>query len=467
MQDILQGGVRWLPKPMDLDFGTAGGPRTAVRPTDGAPATRRRARAAGGVDLSTLTTRRSLLKESRQRSRQPGDPFVADPRPRGGPAPTPGTAPLLRALTGQAGPAASLSAAEVLTAPETGGTPAATARGFAGFIADLGPAADGRSEGRPEGAAAEPRGVLPRWLGSAVRRSPAARRAGAPGRPTDAGIPDAVVSDSLRIYLQEIGKVSLLTAEEEFELATRVRSGDRAAAVALTTANLRLVVSIARRYARPFSPGSDLRDLIQDGNLGLLRAVRGYDPNSGCRFSTYAYWWIRQGITRALSDTRRTIRLPVHAEVLLRRNRAAEERLQHQLRRPPTDAEVGVAVRLPADQVTWLRIISRDPVSLEVLGEDEERSLIERIPDMQVPDPADLVCRQALRQALDSVLARLTARQQEVLRLRYGLDDGRSRTLEEVGQMFGRTRRRIHQIEHAAYRLLRRPAAIQTLVDAR
>ncbi|MGI6021261.1 MAG: RNA polymerase sigma factor RpoD [Lachnospiraceae bacterium] len=271
------------------------------------------------------------------------------------------------------------------------------------------------------------------------------------------------VEDPVRMYLKEIGKVPLLTAEEEIELAQRMENGDMEAQKKLAEANLRLVVSIAKRYV---GRGMLFLDLIQEGNLGLIKAVEKYDWRKGFKFSTYATWWIRQAITRAIADQARTIRIPVHmVETINKLIRISRQKLQ-ELGREPTPEEIAEVMGISVEKVREIQKISQEPVSLETpIGEEEDSHLGDFIQDDKVPTPADSAAFTLLKQQLNEVLDTLTEREQKVLRLRFGLDDGRSRTLEEVGKTFNVTRERIRQIEAKALRKLRHPSRSRKLKD--
>ncbi|MFV0527908.1 MAG: RNA polymerase sigma factor RpoD [Lachnospiraceae bacterium] len=280
----------------------------------------------------------------------------------------------------------------------------------------------------------------------------------------DLSVPEGIsIEDPVRMYLKEIGKVNLLTAEEEIELAQRMEEGDEAAKKRLAEANLRLVVSIAKRYV---GRGMLFLDLIQEGNLGLIKAVEKFDYRKGYKFSTYATWWIRQAITRAIADQARTIRIPVHmVETINKLIRISRQKLQ-ELGREPTPEELAVEMELPVERVREILKISQEPVSLETpIGEEEDSHLGDFIQDDNVPVPADAAAFTLLREQLVEVLSTLTDREQKVLRLRFGLDDGRARTLEEVGKEFNVTRERIRQIEAKALRKLRHPSRSRKLKD--
>ena len=280
----------------------------------------------------------------------------------------------------------------------------------------------------------------------------------------DLTIPDSVnIEDPVRMYLKEIGKVPLLTAEEEIALAKRMEAGDEDAKKRLAEANLRLVVSIAKRYV---GRGMLFLDLIQEGNLGLIKAVEKFDYRKGFKFSTYATWWIRQAITRAIADQARTIRIPVHmVETINKRVRVSRQLLQ-ELGREPTPEEIADKMDIPVERVREIIKISQEPVSLETpIGEEEDSHLGDFIQDDNVPVPADAAAFTLLKEQLHEVLGTLTEREQKVLRLRFGLDDGRARTLEEVGKEFNVTRERIRQIEAKALRKLRHPSRSRKLKD--
>ena len=280
----------------------------------------------------------------------------------------------------------------------------------------------------------------------------------------DLSIPETVsIEDPVRMYLKEIGKVPLLSAEEEVELAKRMELGDQDAKNKLAEANLRLVVSIAKRYV---GRGMLFLDLIQEGNLGLIKAVEKFDYRKGYKFSTYATWWIRQAITRAIADQARTIRIPVHmVETINKLNRVSRQLLQ-EIGREPTPEEIAGEMNIPVEKVREILNISVEPVSLETpIGEEEDSHLEDFIEDDQVPVPADAAAFELLKEQLNEVLDTLTEREQKVLRLRFGLDDGKARTLEEVGRKFNVTRERIRQIEAKALRKLRHPSRSRKLKD--
>ncbi len=280
----------------------------------------------------------------------------------------------------------------------------------------------------------------------------------------DLSIPDSIsIEDPVRMYLKEIGKVPLLSAEEEIELAKRMELGDQEAKKRLAEANLRLVVSIAKRYV---GRGMLFLDLIQEGNLGLIKAVEKFDYRKGYKFSTYATWWIRQAITRAIADQARTIRIPVHMVETINKLIRVSRQLLQELGREPTPEEIAEEMNMPVDRVREILKISQEPVSLETpIGEEEDSHLGDFIQDDNVPVPADAAAFTLLKEQLVEVLGTLTEREQKVLRLRFGLDDGRARTLEEVGKEFKVTRERIRQIEAKALRKLRHPSRSRKLKD--
>ncbi len=280
----------------------------------------------------------------------------------------------------------------------------------------------------------------------------------------DLSIPDGVsLEDPVRMYLKEIGKVPLLSAEEEIELAKRMELGDQEAKKRLAEANLRLVVSIAKRYV---GRGMLFLDLIQEGNLGLIKAVEKFDYRKGYKFSTYATWWIRQAITRAIADQARTIRIPVHMVETINKLIRVSRQLLQELGREPTPEEIAEEMNMPADRVREILKISQEPVSMETpIGEEEDSHLGDFLMDEQVPAPSDAAAFTLLKEQLVEVLGTLTEREQKVLRLRFGLDDSRARTLEEVGKEFNVTRERIRQIEAKALRKLRHPSRSRKLKD--
>ena len=280
----------------------------------------------------------------------------------------------------------------------------------------------------------------------------------------DLSVPEGVpLEDPVRMYLKEIGKVPLLTAEQEVELAQRMENGDKEAQNRLSEANLRLVVSIAKRYV---GRGMLFLDLIQEGNLGLIKAVEKYDWRKGYKFSTYATWWIRQAITRAIADQARTIRIPVHMVETINKLIRVSRQLLQELGREPTPEEIAEEMGISVERVREIQKISQEPVSLETpIGEEEDSHLGDFIQDENVPVPADAAAFTLLKEQLVEVLGTLTEREQKVLRLRFGLDDGRARTLEEVGREFNVTRERIRQIEAKALRKLRHPSRSRKLKD--
>ena len=280
----------------------------------------------------------------------------------------------------------------------------------------------------------------------------------------DLSVPDGVsIEDPVRMYLKEIGKVPLLTAEEEIELAKRMELGDEEAKKRLAEANLRLVVSIAKRYV---GRGMLFLDLIQEGNLGLIKAVEKFDYRKGYKFSTYATWWIRQAITRAIADQARTIRIPVHMVETINKLIRVSRQLLQELGREPSPEEIAAEMNMPVDRVREILKISQEPVSLETpIGEEEDSHLGDFIKDDNVPVPADAAAFTLLKEQLEEVLGTLTEREQKVLTLRFGLEDGRARTLEEVGKEFNVTRERIRQIEAKALRKLRHPSRSRKLKD--
>ncbi len=271
------------------------------------------------------------------------------------------------------------------------------------------------------------------------------------------------VNDPVRMYLKEIGKVPLLSAEEELEIAKRVSEGDEEAKNTMVEANLRLVVSIAKRYV---GRGMQLLDLIQEGNLGLLKAVEKYDYTKGYKFSTYATWWIRQAITRAIADQARTIRIPVHMVETINKVFRASHALVQELGRDPTTAEIAARIKMPESRVAEIMKISQDPVSLETpVGEEDDSHLVDFIQDSEAKEPVESASFSILREQLLQVMKTLSPREEMVLRLRFGLEDGRAHTLEEVGEAFDVTRERIRQIEAKALRKLRHPTRSKILRD--
>ena len=280
----------------------------------------------------------------------------------------------------------------------------------------------------------------------------------------DLSVPDGIsIEDPVRMYLKEIGKVPLLSADEEVELAKRMAEGDEDAKKRLAEANLRLVVSIAKRYV---GRGMLFLDLIQEGNLGLIKAVEKFDYHKGFKFSTYATWWSRQAITRAIADQARTIRIPVHMVETINKLIRVSRQLLQELGREPTPEEIAAELDMPVERVREILKISQEPVSLETpIGEEEDSHLGDFIQDDNVPVPAEAAAQTLLKEQLDEVLDTLTEREQKVLRLRFGMDDGRARTLEEVGKEFDVTRERIRQIEAKALRKLRHPSRSRKLRD--
>lgn len=280
----------------------------------------------------------------------------------------------------------------------------------------------------------------------------------------DLSIPQGVgIDDPVRMYLKEIGKVDLLTAEEEVELAKRMEQGDMEAKRQLVEANLRLVVSIAKKYV---GRGMLFLDLIQEGNMGLMKAVEKFDYTKGYKFSTYATWWIRQAITRSIADQARTIRIPVHMVETINKLIRVSRQLLQEKGREPTPEEIGEEMDMSADKVREIKKIAQEPVSLETpIGEEEDSHLGDFIEDEDAPAPASAASYMLLRDQLDNVLDTLTDREKRVLELRFGIEDGRPRTLEEVGKEFGVTRERIRQIEAKALRKLRHPSRSKKLKD--
>ena len=271
------------------------------------------------------------------------------------------------------------------------------------------------------------------------------------------------IYDPVKVYLKEIGRVPLLTSEEEVRLAIAIKDGNEAAKKRLSEANLRLVVSIAKRY---LGRGMQFLDLIQEGNLGLIKAVEKFDYTKGFKFSTYATWWIRQAITRAIADQARTIRIPVHMVETINKVKKVSSQLLHTTGHEPTADEISEELDMPVDKVREIMRVAQEPVSLETpIGEEEDSHLGDFIPDDEAPAPADAASHTLLRETLGDVLDSLTPREEKVLRLRFGLEDGRSRTLEEVGKEFNVTRERIRQIEAKALRKLRHPSRSKKLKD--
>ncbi len=274
---------------------------------------------------------------------------------------------------------------------------------------------------------------------------------------------DVKINDPVRMYLKEIGRINLLTSDEEFEYAKRAVDGDEEAKKALAESNLRLVVSIAKRYV---GRGMLFLDLIQEGNIGLMKAVDKFDPTKGYKFSTYATWWIRQAITRAIADQARTIRVPVHMVETINKLARIQRQLTQELNREPTDEEIAKKLGITIEKVREVYKISQDPVSLETpIGEEDDSHLGDFIKDERTMGPEEFTTQEMLKEELDGVLLTLTEREEKVLRLRFGLDDGQCRTLEEVGQIFGVTRERIRQIEAKALRKLRHPSRSRKLKD--
>ena len=271
------------------------------------------------------------------------------------------------------------------------------------------------------------------------------------------------IDDPVKVYLKEIGRVPLLSAEEEVELAIRMSEGDVAAKKRLSEANLRLVVSIAKRYV---GRGMQFLDLIQEGNLGLIKAVEKFDHTKGFKFSTYATWWIRQAITRAIADQARTIRIPVHMVETINKVKKVNSQLLHENGHEPTNEQIAEKLEMPVEKVREIMRVAQEPVSLETpIGEEEDSHLGDFIPDEDAPAPSDVASHTMLKEQLAEVLSTLTPREERVLRLRFGLEDGRSRTLEEVGKEFNVTRERIRQIEAKALRKLRHPSRSKKLKD--
>ncbi|MBR3229527.1 MAG: RNA polymerase sigma factor RpoD [Bacilli bacterium] len=274
---------------------------------------------------------------------------------------------------------------------------------------------------------------------------------------------DLTINDPVRMYLKEIGQIKLLTTEEELELADKIAEGDEQAKATLAEANLRLVVSIAKRYV---GRGMLFLDLIQEGNIGLMKAVEKFDVTKGYKFSTYATWWIRQAITRSIADQARTIRVPVHMVETINKLARIERQLTLELNREPTEEELSKKMGTSVEKIRDIYKISQEPVSLEIpIGEEEDSHLGDFIPDETNMSPEDFAINELLKDEISEVLLTLTEREEKVIRLRFGLEDGRPRTLEEVGQLFGVTRERIRQIEAKALRKLRHPSRSRKLKD--
>lgn len=275
-------------------------------------------------------------------------------------------------------------------------------------------------------------------------------------------VASASVDDPVKIYLKEIGKVPLLSADDEIELSRRALSGDEYAKSKLAESNLRLVVSIAKRYAGRTNMA--FLDLIQEGNIGLIKAVEKFDPNKGFRFSTYATWWIRQSITRAMADQARVIRIPVHMVETIHKLTRVKRQLLQDLGRDPTSAEIAAVMEIPEEKVIEIQKIAQDPISLEnPVGEEDDSKIADFIEDDTIKSPTEVAAQNLLREQLIAVIDTLTPREQKVIRLRYGLDDSHPRTLEEVGREFNVTRERIRQIEAKALRKLRNPTRSKKL----
>ena len=279
----------------------------------------------------------------------------------------------------------------------------------------------------------------------------------------EALVKDININDPVRMYLKEIGQIKLLTMEEELELSDRILEGDEEAKHILAEANLRLVVSIAKRYV---GRGMLFLDLIQEGNIGLMKAVEKFDVSKGFKFSTYATWWIRQAITRAIADQARTIRVPVHMVETINKLARIHRQLTLELNREPTEEELAKKMNTSVEKIREIYKISQDPVSLETpIGEEDDSHLVDFVPDERNMSPEEYATNEMLKDEISEVLLTLTEREEKVIRLRFGLEDGKSRTLEEVGQMFGVTRERIRQIEAKALRKLRHPSRSRKLKD--
>ena len=279
----------------------------------------------------------------------------------------------------------------------------------------------------------------------------------------DSSNKDIKINDPVRMYLKEIGRINLLTSEEEYEYALQVEEGNEDAKRILAESNLRLVVSIAKRYV---GRGMAFLDLIQEGNIGLMKAVEKFNPSKGYKFSTYATWWIRQAITRAIADQARTIRVPVHMVETINKLARVQRQLTQELNREPTDKELADKLGITEEKVREVVKISQEPVSLETpIGEEDDSHLGDFVPDERMMSPEEYTTAELLKEELSSVLETLTEREEKVLKLRFGLDDGQCRTLEEVGQIFGVTRERIRQIEAKALRKMRHPSRSKKLKD--